>query len=173
MPERSTKFSAIVSFFEMLARQHVSIRHSDSEKHFFRLELDEVFTALPQKARFPLLVLESYSFSINDNKSDNFIKQRQGAFMIIDKIADIGNFDQIHQKWDELEEIGDDILARIREEKKVALSPVRNFNMDSVDANLLMNAGNNTVAMRFTYDIESRFNETVNPSKWMIPTDEP
>lgn len=168
MPERNTKFSAIVAFFEKLAKEHVAIQHSDTQKHFFRLELDEVFTSLPQSAKFPLFVLESYAYSLSDNKSDNFMKVRTGAFMIIEKVTDIGNFNQIHQKWDDLEEIGDDIIARIRQEKRTANSPVRNFNVDSVEANLIMNGGNNTVAIRYTYELESRFDEVVNPDKWIV-----
>jgi hypothetical protein len=167
MPERSTKFSAIVAFFKMLAEKHVSIRHSATEKHFFRLEMDEVMTSLPETACFPMLVLESYNYNLNDFKSDNPIKKREGAFMLIDKVYDQGDFDEIHRKWDELEEIGDDIVARIKAEKRVALSPVRDFDITSVGATLISFGINSTVAIRFSYMVDSHFKDDVNPDKWI------
>ena len=38
----AAKFTDLISYFENLARRHKSIAHTDSEKHFFRMELDEV-----------------------------------------------------------------------------------------------------------------------------------
>ncbi len=168
MPERSTKFSAIVAFFKMLAEKHVSIKHSETEKHFFRLEMDEVMTSLPEIACFPLLIMESYRYNLHDFKSDNPIKKREGAFMLMEKISDPGDFDEIHAKLDQLEEIGDDIIARIKAEKRELLSPVRDFNISTVEATIISFMGPNTIALRYTYEIDSRFNDDVNPAKWIV-----
>ena len=166
MPERNTKFSAIVDFFRMLATQHVAIRHSSTEKHFFRLELDEVLSALPETICYPALALESYNLSIEDNKSDNPQKNRTGGFMLIEFVPDMGDYDLIHTKWDQLEEIADDIFARIRQEKRTQNSPVRDFDLNSVSMTLF--SSGTTIAMRFEYALVSRFDADVNPDKWII-----
>jgi hypothetical protein len=167
MPERSPKFSAIVSFFEMLATQHVSLQHSATQKHFFRLELDEVLTALPEQMCYPALVLESYNYSLQDMKSDNPSKNRGGGFMLVEQVPDPGDYDLIHQKWDALEEITDDIIARIKAEKKTPFSPVRDFDLNSVSMTLY--SSGTTIAMRIEYAVVSRFIADVDPAKWIIP----
>lgn len=169
MPANNSKFSAIISFFEMLATQHVAIKHSSTDKHFFRLEFDEVMTSIHESACFPLLVLEGYSFNLGDAGSDNGMKTREGSFMLIDHLSDPGDFARLHEIWDTLEEIGDDIIARIRAEKRVSGSPLRNFNISSVTATLFQNTVLNTAGIRFSYTVESSFILDVNPDKWIVP----
>ena len=167
MPKRDPKFSAIVAFFRHIAENHHLIKHSDAKPSFFRLEFDEVVAAMPIKAVYPLLVLESYAYNIEDQKSDNVFKKREGAFLIMDKVADIGNYDLIHEKFDLLEEIGNDILARINSDKRKPDSPVRDFNIGSVSALIVTDAGNNTVSIRYTYELNSRFETEVDKTKWL------
>ena len=78
-----------------------------------------------------------------------------------------GDLDQIHQVWDYLEEIGDDILARIRADKKDPNSPVRDFDIESVDGQLLATELGNHYGIRFTFTIDCRFSLDMNPAKWL------
>ncbi len=160
------KFSQVVSYFETLAREHKAISHSDFEKHFFRYELDEVFTGVHSQMNYPALVLEGYGFSFTDNASDNIIKRRTGAFILIEHIPDPGDYNYIHQIWDKLEEISDDIIARIRADKRKPGSPVKNIDMSSINGSLISTEFGNLYGIRITYSFDGLFAADVDSDKW-------
>ncbi len=153
------KFTDLIAYFQALAYGHKHI------KDFYRFELDEVLTSL-RNIETPCLIIEGYKFSFTDNKSDNILKTRSGAFILLDHVKDIGDYDLIHSTWDSLEEIGDDILARIKADKNNPESPVRNFPLENVEGHLLSTEMGNYYGIRFTFDIVCRFNADVDPERW-------
>lgn len=163
------KFCDLISYFENLARKHNDILHSDGEKHFFRMEIDEVLEGINRTdVAYPMLILEGYSFDFTDNKSDNLLKNRQGAFILLDHISDNSDHNTIHQKWDELEEIATEILVKIKSDKLNPLTPVvRNFDFESVNVSLILNQIGNDVGVRITYTITSPVTNEPNPGKWL------
>ena len=162
------KFSDLVTYFENLAKKHKAILHSEEERHFFRFEIDEVLAGINRSdVNYPMLILEGYSFDYTDNKSDNLLKNREGAFVLLDHVPDSTDFMAIHEIWDALEVIGDDILAKIRADKRNPLTPaVRNFGYDSVKAQLIMNEVGSSAGIRFSFTITSPASTDVNTSKW-------
>jgi hypothetical protein len=162
------KFSDLINYFENLARKHKSILHTDTDKHFFRMEIDEVLAGINRTdVAYPMLILEGYGFGFTDNRSDNLLKNRQGAFILLDHLSDISNHNLIHQKWDELEEIATDIIVKIKSDKRNPLTPVvRNFDYDNINASLLLNEIGNDVGIRVTYTITSPVETQVNTDKW-------
>jgi hypothetical protein len=162
-------FSDLVEYFRGVAQRHVEIRHSESEKHFFRFEVDEVLAGINRTdACFPMLVLEGYSFDFTDHKSDNLIKNRSGAFILLGQITDQTDHQELHRVWDALEQIGDDIIARIRHDKQSREVPVvRDFELGSVQASLLINAFGNNAGIRYTFTISSPQPGEVNPVRWL------
>ncbi|NQU53584.1 MAG: hypothetical protein HQ522_13705, partial [Bacteroidetes bacterium] len=57
------KFSDLITYFENLARKHKSILHTDTDKHFFRMEIDEVLAGINRTdVAYPMLILEGYGF---------------------------------------------------------------------------------------------------------------
>jgi len=97
----SATFSDIIEYFQMIANQHIQIGHTDEEKHFYRFEIEEVLTGL-KKMNYPALILEGYRYSFSDAKSDNVIKKRSCAFMLVNHLSDIGDFQAMHSIWDDL-----------------------------------------------------------------------
>jgi hypothetical protein len=162
------KFSDLITYFENLARKHKSILHTDTDKHFFRMEIDEVLAGINRSdVNYPMLILEGYGFGFTDNRSDNLLKNRQGAFILLDHLSDTSDHDLIHQKWDELEEIATDVIVKIKSDKRNPLTPVvRNFDYDNINASLLLNEIGNDVGIRVTYTITSPVETEVNPDKW-------
>ncbi|MCD4681127.1 MAG: hypothetical protein K8S00_12150 [Bacteroidales bacterium] len=162
-----TRFSEIIAYFENIARKHVAIGHTDEEKHFFRLELDEVLTGLNSKINFPALILEGYDFDFTDSRSDNVIKNRSGAFILLDHCRDNHDFDRIHQIWDNLEEIGDDILIKILKDKRDRnIKTIRNFDMNDIQAVLIANEVGQNYGIRYSYKISTHKSNDVNQAKW-------
>ena len=165
----SAKFSQLVTYFENLARMHKEIGHTDSEKHFFRMEVDEVLAGINRTdVKHPFLILEGYGYDFTDNKSDNLLKNRRGAFMLIDHVSDITDFDAIHAVWDHMEEIGDELLVRMKADKRNPLAPaVRNFEFSSSEATLIANESDCNYGIRFTYTLTSPRSNDVDPDKWL------
>ncbi len=160
------KFSAIVSYFEDLASRHVAIQHSESKKHFFRFELDEVLTGKASRMNYPAFILEGYRYDFKDNASDNPVKVRQGAFILAQHIPDPGDFDYIHQVWDELEEISDDILKKMRADRRNPASPIRYFDIETAEGMLVSTEFGNLYGIRVTFTVNCQFSFDVDPEKW-------
>ena len=168
----SAKFSQLVSYFENLARLHKDIGHTDSEKHFFRMEVDEVLGGINRTdVKHPFLILEGYGYDFTDDKSDNLLKNRRGAFMLIDHVSDQTDFDLIHSVWENMEEIGDELLVKMKADKRNPLaSAIRDFDFSSVEASLLANESDGNYGIRFTYVLTSPRSNMVNPDKWLTPS---
>ncbi len=165
----NASFSDIVNYFELLATTHRDIGHSPRKKHFIRLELDELLSGLNRTdIAYPLLVLEAYSYKFTDHNSDNVLKNRSIAFMLIDHVSDAGDYTAIHATWDKLETIADELFRRIRADKRnPAINAVRDFQIDDVEAEIVYTELNSHTGLRFTFDIKSTFVTDINPDKWL------
>lgn len=165
----SAKFSELVSYFEMMARRHKDIGHSDTEKHFFRMEVDEVLGGINrQDVKHPYLILEGYGFDFTDSKSDNLLKNRRGAFILLDHVSDPTDFDAIHAVWDHMEEIGDELLVKMKTDKKNPLAPVvRGFDFASADGTLIGNEMDGNYGIRYSYTLTSPRSNEVDEGKWL------
>ncbi|MFZ4400923.1 MAG: hypothetical protein ACOYO1_12880 [Bacteroidales bacterium] len=164
--QKTSTFSELVTYFKNIATQHIAIQHTDTKKHFYRFELDEVLSGL-NGINYPAFILEGYKYDFIDNKSDNIQKKRQGAFILLDHVGDAGDYTKIHQVWDSLEEIGDDILAKIKADRRVPGNPVVNFDISEVSANLIATEMGNHYGIRFLFTIDSKFEGVVKPEKWL------
>ena len=164
-----SSFSDLVTYFENLARYHKSIGHTEQEKHFFRFEIEEVLAGLNRTdSDYPMLVLEGYNFDYTDNRSDNILKNRRGAFVLLDVVTDTTDPYEIHEVWNRMEEIGDDILARIKADKYNPLTPVvRDFQFSTVQAIPLINETGNNAGIRYTFAITSPAPADVDTEKWL------
>ena len=161
----SATFSDIIAYFKQLATEHIAIGHSESEKHFYRFELEEVLSGLG-KVNYPALILEGYRYGLTDNKSDNVLKNRSGAFIILGQLKDIGDFDTMHELWDSQEEICDDIIARIKADKR-AVAAVRDFDLNNVEVTLIANENDHNYGIRCTFTISSACPMDMDPAKWL------
>lgn len=168
--QKGRNFSELINYFRSIAVNHVAIRHTAHQKHFYRLELEELINGL-NNAQYPVLNLEGYSFSLSDAKSDNIIKSRTAAFVLIDQIADPGDFDGINAIWDKLEHIGDDIITRMRDDKRKEGNPIRAIDMDSIEATLIRFDATR-YGIRYMFQIQSFFPSDVDTSRWIDLTEE-
>lgn len=165
--QKDPKFSALVAYFEQLAREHVKIQHSNQKKHFFRFELDEVLTGKAARMNYPAFILEGYRFDFIDRMSDNPVKVRHGAFILAQHISDPGDYEYIHAVWDELEEIADDILVRMKADKRNPASPIRHFDIDTVEGTIIATELGGLYGIRITYSVNCAFSFDVDKTKWI------
>ena len=165
----ASTFNDLIAYFENIARSHVDIRHTDNEKHFFRMEIDEVLAGINRTdVKHPYFILESYDFDYGDNKSDNILKKRNGAFVLLDHVDDATDNDAIQEVRNRMEAIGDEILIKIKTDKRNPLvKAVRDINLDEVKGVLISNEIDNNHGLRFTFSITSPLSTDVNPEKWL------
>lgn len=164
----AAKFSDLVEYFEKLAGEHIEIKHSALDKHFYRFELDEVLTGVCTGIKYPALILEGYDFNYSESNSDNIRKKRSGAFILIDKVSDRKDFNRIHEVWDAMELIGDDILVKMKADKESRLVPVlRDFNINECNGAPLAVAELGQYGVRFTFNLGCAVNNIVNTERWL------
>jgi hypothetical protein len=163
----STRFSQLVTYFETIARKHVAIQHTDTEKHFYRFELDEMLSGL-SNINYPALILESYSLGFTDDKTDNVMKHRSGAFVLMGHVPDAGDYDAIHDCYDELETIGDDILAKIRADKTDrTVKVIKDFDLSKVEVSIIANQVGNDYGLRYEFELTSPIDMDVDTTRWL------
>ena len=159
-------FKNLISYFKKIASSHVSILHTEENKHFFRFELEEVLTGIKSTINYPALILEGYDFAYEDSQSDNLIKNRNGAFILLDHATHPDDFDRIDNIYDEMEEIADDIIAKIKCDKRNIQIPfIVGFDFDKVQG-MMIKGADQTFGMRITFTISSPRDITVNQDKW-------
>lgn len=160
-------FNQLVGYFQKLAREHKGIRHSDSEKHFFRFELEEMLTGMRSEMNYPALVLEGYDFNFVDQDSDNLHKKVNCAFMILGKVSDKGDWDAIHTLWDSLEEIGDELVVRILADKRERRAGcLAYFHASSVTGAPITDMNMIHYGFRYAFELSWPVSNDINPEVW-------
>jgi hypothetical protein len=164
----AAKFSDLVTYFQSIAEEHIELRHTATAKHFYRFELDEVLSGMCSNIKYPALILEGYDFNYSESNSDNIRKKRSGAFILIDRASDPKDYNRIHEIWDEMEEIGEDILIKMKADKESRLVPVlRDFNINECDGVPLSVLQLGQHGVRFTFNLSSPVNNIIDSSKWL------
>ena len=78
-------------YIESLAANHVMMRHSDTEKHYFRGELEEFYMDLRNRVKFPALIAESFEISFNGD-----VKTRETSFIVACNYLESKNWQSIY-----------------------------------------------------------------------------
>lgn len=156
-------------FFENIARNHVDIGHTDNEKHFCRMELEEVIGGMQSGAHFRLLVMETYEFGFTDKDSDNTIKSRVCGFMLLDKPKSINNFNERAELLSDLESNVDDILKLMVQLKGAPYNHavLYDFDINTVNVMPIMNGPDGSCGFRVVFDSKGRFDPEVDDTKWL------
>lgn len=161
------KFADLVNYFEDLAASHVDIRHTINEKHFFRIELDEILTGMRSQIKYPALILEGYDFNFVDQNSDNVHKRINSAFVLVDLVTDKGNYDKIHETWQRMEEIGDEICIKILHDKRGRQTDILSyFHMSDVRGNLLVDSNLLHYGVRYEFTLSWPLTNDIDIDKW-------
>ncbi len=158
-----------VDYFEGIATQHKEIQHTDAKKHFARINIEEVLTGLRSSIFTPALILESFEGGLIDNKSDNILADRMGAFMIL-KEVEHDNFKQEAEFLDDCERIGLDAIRRMRRDARV--QPIqarllRGLQLSKVGWMKVGPVFDNWYGYRFTFSLEDHENMKYDDSKWL------
>ena len=150
--ETPTQF---VTYIEKLSRLHKEVKHSTTEKHFFRGEIDEFFMGIRNKVRFPAIISEGYDLYYDESK------QRNSSFIVCQQYKEDDNYDQIQSAWADCERIGEDFLRRMIDNPDEICG---NFQYSTGE--MIQNEQEKYVGIRFSISLISEFDDEIDETKW-------
>lgn len=107
-------YANYISYFEQLARKHVSIAHTDSECHFTPISIVDFKNGIVSRIKFNHLLLLKPDFMLTNDRSGNLIKKYTGQLMILGKVSERETTHAAKNTIiDSLEAINDEIIARM------------------------------------------------------------
>lgn len=160
-------YKELEAYFEALATNHSYINHSVSEKHFYRIDVEEYLVKI-DSAKHPFLSLERAEYNLSAPNNDNISKNRTVAFMLVNKFPN-GDYDCINAIYDETEEVAQDIINRIISDVENNSSPalLRNLDPNSISLqHLPAHPVELYCGVRVTMTVQSRYDKTVDVTKW-------
>lgn len=107
-----------------IATDNKQILHTASSKHFVRafisaspfynLELSEFMASLRNQLKYPAMIAQSFVSDFQDSKSDNILRRKEGAFIILCEYDQKHDFDDLELKLKTSEDIANDCLAYLK-----------------------------------------------------------
>ena len=165
---QEAKYNQLKAYFENLSIQNLKVLHVPGrEMHFCRMELHEYLNAIPEKLNFPAVVMESWDFRMNDNRADQISKLRNCALLILQRVTDPNDFDAIDQAYETTEEIVDDFVSRMVDDRNLRNSPViRDIDFNSIEG-IRINPQPLHFGIRITFSLTSLVDQSVNKDAWL------
>ena len=161
-------YSELEQYFESLATNHKSINHTATNKHFFRIDVEEVLTTITTNVNYPFLSLERAEFALAGPHNDNVSQNRIVGLMYIDKYKE-GDYDGINTLYDVCEKVARDIINRMLYDMERGAQPaiLRGFNVSTVNVqHLPLHPTNHHTGIRITFTLDSKYNRAIDITKW-------
>jgi len=129
-----TTLSQFFSYLENLAVNHKDIAHTPDNPSFHKFydaeSMEEKLRSLIQ--RVPCILIKDYDFRFQDNGADNVHKIRSVDVIVIEQINRDSTLQNVHNVWERTEEIGDELIMRMKYDKRRLVPAVINFNLSNV-----------------------------------------
>lgn len=163
----SVDYKELETYFKALAENHVYIKHTDTEKHFYRIDVEEYLTTEPEVV-YPYLSLERAEFNLSAQNNDNISNNRTVAFMLVNNFEE-GDYNSVNEIYSETEQVAIDIINRIIKDVEEInhKSLLRDVQVSGISLqHLPMHPINNTCGVRVILPIQSEYTKTVDADKW-------
>jgi hypothetical protein len=165
-----TTLTQFISYLEDLATKNADIAH-DAEKHpaFIRFyEAKEPEKAVRGKIKnVPCVMVKDYDFRFLDNKSDSVHKIREIEFLVLDKIGRNSNSDDVYDIWENIEEIGDEFIIRMKDDKAARRNTaIINFDLNQVQGVPVDLTAGGLYGISYTIPVSSIRSNTPDTDKW-------
>lgn len=162
----SIKFTEYCEYFENIAINHKSFRHQDTQKHFFKMEMEDLLQASLNNDNYPALVLEGYDINYAENGADNYTKSRTPGLIILVKVSDFTDLEEIAQAYDTAEALMDDVINLILQHAQAMTHAVVQYiDFNSINS-MQFTDGNGGFGYRITFTMVSAHDRSVNTDNW-------
>lgn len=146
------KFSDIVGYFEQLAARHCDIAA------FCRFEVDELLEKTVNIPGFPALVLEGFDFDYGSSQPDNVLKERNGAFCLVD-VCDGFDSSKRMEVLERNERIAEEILMKMVEDKRKRHPLLSSFEIASAKGGHYLNPAFRYAICRVSFSFKTKVRE--------------
>ena len=136
------------TYMRSLSTQHRALRHSATDKHFFRGELEEFWKQFRSDVCFPCLIVEG-SDNEYSGAVENLVKKRNTSFIVADRYDQHDDYNEIQLKMSRCEEIAEQIMGRILIDRND--TPFQLVDVDSIIGQYLQNEANRYVGYRISF----------------------
>jgi hypothetical protein len=162
-----------VSYFETLARQHKLIKHSDTERHFFVMDINEVLGAMADSSiKYPAVILNALSARMAGSSLDNVNEQINGGFLVIDHCKHIDDYQSMVEAMSRSHQIGLDFLQRIHYDimkcEPLAMKALPDWNIFHVSSKMWGPVFDNDYGWHFEFPVMRPVEIDFNPDNWNI-----
>lgn len=154
-------------YIENLCKKHVLIKHSAEEKHFVRLDNDELLQEGKAGIYCPVVTMDKLANTYTDQE-DNFRKRRHVELMFLDHIRDAGNFNDIESVWTTMESVAEDFLKKIRADRKdrVNYPFLRSLVISNVELYYVENIEEHLWGVLLSFETDLPFNNCLDPERF-------
>jgi hypothetical protein len=162
-------YTEIAEYFENLARQHVAVKHTEVDPHFFRINLEDIISGLKNHDANPAVFLELPEARIHGETSDNSFLSRYCAVTFMKKVPPDDRVAEI-EAYDNMEALGIDFMSRLnRDYKNFSNRLIKEFDYKNIPIYKVGPMMHSMYGMRFEISIgEPATNFMIyNPANWL------
>ena len=162
-----------VSYFETLARQHKEVLHSESQKHFFVMDINNVLGAMADSSIcYPAIILNSLSSRLVGSNLDNANEHFSGGFMVIHHSHDVDDYNSMVDALAISHRIGMDFLQRIHNDilscKPIAEKALPSWNIFNVSSKMWGPVFDNDFGFSFEFPVIRPIDTAFKPENWNL-----
>lgn len=154
-------------YFEGLCRKHSLILHSDTRKHFVRLDKEEQLNA-GKTVHYPVVSMESLTSNYPMHE-DSLTKGRHIEMMFLDNVSGSGEFVKIETAKAKMESIAEDFLRRIRIDRKnrTAYPVLKSMVMSEVELDYVEGIATSLYGVLLSFNISMPFKECIDAGRFV------
>lgn len=119
-------------YFELLAAKHLSVKHTDEKPHF-ACSVDDAETLMARKLYYPAIFLDEGDILFTGSAGNELV-EREYSLAIVTHVKDAGNKNEIAAAFSTTEDIMHDVVARMVQDRRKGLEPVRRFSVIGSEA---------------------------------------
>ena len=160
---------AYVSYMRQLAEEHYLIQHTDENRRFFRINIEEFLDdQVNWEGDGPVMLLGSPTTAVA-GVQDNYVDALRCAFMILKKVKP-GDYDAENAAISDCKKIGWDIISRILKDAtddSVDDRLIKTFHPREVQAEKVGMALDSEYGYRFTFTLYDPLDLSYDEEKWI------
>jgi len=100
-----------------LVAKHVDFLHTDTNKRFFRFDIEEWLKNL-ERQKSPCLMVEAPEGHYHTPGGDNYMETHNGAFTVFVRIIDVDDYEEVEEALDTAKGYMEDFIRRIRRDNR-------------------------------------------------------
>lgn len=163
-----TTLSQFCSYIESLAATHKSLSHTPEKPAFHKFysgeDIEAKLRSLVQ--RVPCIMVKDYDFRFQDNGADNVHKVREVEVIVVDHIGRNKTLNDIYAVWESTEEIGDELIMRMKYDKRRLVPAVIGFNLSNVMGQPVNMGVSGLFGTQYTIPVNSVRSNDIDKTQW-------